>query len=248
MPQPEKTTLLPALFWRGVGEDFDECEDADDLGASLATRAMLTAATAPFWGPAAATSGDSRTSRLLSRPYTERNLGNIQYAWPTHPKQTWTGRARLEYLGDLDRLDGFAGQLQYELLSGWGFQAAAARRSHLDGLTEDPFRHGDATLTYRFAFSERVQFRAGVGAIWLNSDARDSIGWSFAYDVDAFLVRPLIWSLETDLGRFGGDSLVHFRTTVGANWRHWEPYLGWDHFQVGAQPQNAILVGLRLWY
>ncbi len=226
-----------------------ECETSlDESLEDVVAKSVFWTLTSPFWLPAQLADGDANHSRLLSRPFKNNQLSNIAYAPASHRKQTWAGRLMTEYQLDFSDAEAFQGQLQIESLAGWGVDTSAAYRFDLAALPDQPLWTGDVNVTYRFAFTETVQFRTGLGCNWLNDPIESELGFNFTYQIDAFLRQPWIWSSELDLGRIGSAGLLHYRTTIGAHINHLEPYLGYDHYQIGSAHLDSMVAGFRIWF
>lgn len=105
---------------------------------------------------------------------------------------------------------------------------------------------GDFNLTYRFAQSEHVQFRTGLGANWLADTGRSDIGINFTYQVDLFPVRPWTISALMDAGSLGHAGLFHGRTTFGVMLRQFEAFMGYDYFRLGDFQTHGLLSGVAL--
>jgi hypothetical protein len=107
---------------------------------------------------------------------------------------------------------------------------------------------GDGNIVFRFAQSELLVMRAGLGVTWLSDPADTNVGFNFTYGGDFFPIRPWIFSGELDLGALGHASVVHFRLIVGVNLGMTEAFLGYDYYDVGHTQIAGLVAGVRLWY
>jgi hypothetical protein len=103
---------------------------------------------------------------------------------------------------------------------------------------------GHGHLSYRFAQSEHVQFRAGAGVRhWI--DARGSaLGPDAVYAVDIAWRRPVTTSLEASAGYLGNAAWAgELRGTVGCVMRFAEIFAGYDGVWIGGPGPTAYLGG-----
>ncbi|MBM82299.1 MAG: hypothetical protein CMJ78_17165 [Planctomycetaceae bacterium] len=103
-------------------------------------------------------------------------------------------------------------------------------------------------MVFRFAQSETVQFRTGLGFNWLEDDGHTDAGFNFTYGVDIYPSRPWVFSTTLDLGALGHSGLVHSRTTVGFQWKRLEVFTGYDFFKVGSAEIDGLISGLQIWF
>jgi hypothetical protein len=102
---------------------------------------------------------------------------------------------------------------------------------------------GAAHLTYRFAESDHVHFRAGAGIRhWV-----DPGGWALGpdalYAIDIFWGRPMTTSLEVTAGLLGRGWSTGARATVGVMVGQAELYVGYDGEWIGAERQPTAYLG-----
>jgi hypothetical protein len=102
---------------------------------------------------------------------------------------------------------------------------------------------GQAHLTYRFAQSDHVHFRAGIGARhWT-----DATGWGAGpdvlYAIDVFWGRPMTTSLEASGGLLGHAFAGELRGSVGVLVGQAEVFAGFDGVWIGAANQPTAYLG-----
>ena len=131
----------------------------------------------------------------------------------------------------------------------WGIESDV-RHIHEEWLPagQDELWLGDANVLFRFAQSESVQMRTGLGVNFLNDPIGTDFGFNFTYGGDWFPVQPLVVSGELDAGTLGSSHLYHLRGTIGANWNISEVYVGYDYYDVGRTQIAGLVAGVRLWY
>ena len=158
-------------------------------------------------------------------------------------------RFSTEYGSDFRDQDWYAGRLLVESLLRFGIEADTRNYiDHIPFAPNDSLWLGDVNLFYRFAQSEYLQFRSGVGMNWLSDRFHTDTGFNFTYAVDWYPIKPLVSSTEVDLGWLGDAGLTHFRTTLGMNWRHAEVFVGWDYYNFSGSELNGLVSGVRLWW
>jgi hypothetical protein len=202
------------------------------LGGIVIGGAILTT---PFWVPVSWLDDDPLVPGYSLRyPYWQDQPGSMYPTDPAGPRhrKIW-GEFSLEYANDFDDLSRLGANLRvstasrFEFETNWNAftQDTAAGRDHLT--------LGDAEVLYRFAESETIQFRAGLGANWLDDHQGIDAGFNLRYGVEWYPCRP--WAVKSliDLGELGKAGLVHARTTVGASYQRWELYTGYDFLRVG---------------
>ena len=113
---------------------------------------------------------------------------------------------------------------------------------HEDGNPDDELWTGDFNLIWRFAQSEALQFRTGVGFNWLADRSDDDYGFNFTYGADLFPGDPWVLSGTLDWGRIGEATLFHGRTTIGVTQNGWGFFTGYDYFNVGGAGLHALQI------
>jgi hypothetical protein len=207
--------------------------------------------TSPFWAPHVLL-GDSfhAQGEFLSYPYKRDWYGNMIIDEPVSPfTKWWHIRARGEYAHDFDRLSRAGGHILFDTTSRFGFDTSFDYRQETSSSgPDDELWTGDFNFLYRFAQSEFVQMRTGIGGNWLSDEIGSDWGFNFTYGGDLMPLRPFILSTEIDWGRLGKAGLFHGRATVGVEYRHVELYTGFDYFDVGATQINGWIAGMRFWF
>jgi hypothetical protein len=107
---------------------------------------------------------------------------------------------------------------------------------------------GDVSLTFRFVQTEALQMHAGLGARLLADPSDTRGGFNFTYGLDAFPVQPLTVSASCDLGSLDAAFVVRARASVGAVWRNFEVYGGYDFLRIGSVNLQGPTAGLRVWF
>ena len=161
----------------------------------------------------------------------------------------WSARFRGEYLHQSADLRRIGGHLLVETTSRWGIDTEMSylKETLADG-TDDTLWLGDCNLTLRFAQSETMQWRAGLGFNWLDDPHQTDFGFNFTYGVDWFPVRPWVVSAELDWGSLGSAELFRFRSTAGVLILGLETYIGYEHLDIDRTQTNSLIGGLRLWF
>ncbi len=209
---------------------------------------ILCVVAAPFWLPVKML-GDEDLARgyFLRYPYWDDLPGSM---WPSDrdgPKhRPWAGEIAFEYANNLDDLSRYGGHLRistasrFDVETNWNWFDENTPTGH------DHLSLGDVDLLFRFAQSETLQFRSGLGANWLSDRAGVNAGFNFRYGVEWFPVRPWAFKSLIDLGELGKADLIHVRSTVGLNYQRWELFTGYDYRKIGDVHIDGPVAGLEL--
>src|SRR5262249_59987026 len=119
---------------------------------------------------------------------------------PDHPPRWWMGRVSIEDGNDFDGVNRFQGQLLFDTASRFGLLTNWDHfNERLCNNRGDSTTIGDVNLTYRFAQSERILMRAGLGFRTLTDEHVTDWGVNFHYGGDWFPHDPLVLSSSVDL-------------------------------------------------
>jgi hypothetical protein len=222
----------------------DECDDG--LGELL-----LFAVVAPFWGPPVLIGDDYSQSGCFAHFPYQHGEGYMQIGagLADQPAYAWAVRGRAEYGTDFRHLEWTGGQLLLDTSPRWGLESDFRHvREDVPPGRFDSLWLGDANIVFRFAQSEFLVMRTGLGVNILSDPFDTNAGFNFTYGGDFFPYRPWIVSGELDLGTLGHATVVHFRGTLGANLGMTEAFLGYDYYDIGPTQVAGLVAGLRLWY
>jgi hypothetical protein len=251
----------PASSGGNSDRDHDDCDDDWDCGCDgdlWLGVGYLTAmtVTSPFWGPPALV-GDHYNEPgyfshfpheygpgyMLIAPGEAFGLEGTRQPWP------WAARGRAEYGTDFDGLEWIGGQVLVENTRRFGFDGEFRQISEeLFPAGSDGLWLGDANLVFRFAQSESIVMRTGLGANWLTDDLGSDFGFNFTYGGDWFPVRPIVVSSSFDIGTLGTAFVVQLRGSVGVTYRGWEAFGGYDFLRVGSVNLHGPMAGVRWWF
>lgn len=210
---------------------------------------FLCAVLAPFYVPHVMLDDDFGVEAWYQRYPYDIDFGHLVVGDPeaAHGKFL-AARVSADYGSNLDDVSWISGKL---LISGplrLGLDAQFTDYQERLGRWTDNLWVGDCNLVYRFAQSNCVEFRAGVGFNWLADHCGDQYGVNVTYGWDVTAVKPFVWSTEFDLGTLGSAFLFHGRTTVGVVFRHVEAFVGGDLLSANSAHIGGLLAGVRLWF
>ena len=165
---------------------------------------------------------------------------------PNDPEaKPYSGRIRFEYSEDFHELTRIGGQIQIDTASRFGFDSETHRFEELVGLGKrDSLCLGDFNFTYRFAQSEKANFRAGIGFNWIADSVDHDCGINLTYGFDFYPCKPWVFSTEFDLGTLGKSDLFRFRTTAGVMIHRAEAYVGYEYLDIGNSSYNGLISGI----
>ncbi len=228
--------------------DCDAAEDESSLSGFFGG-ALFSGLSSPFWGPRAMIGDEtSAPGYFLRYPYLHDRDGALEHHRLSQgASRTWMLRTRGEYVDDFHSLSKIGGGIQFDTASRWGLDSEFNYRRELLPLRHDSLWTGDLNLVYRFAQSEQLQMRTGVGCNWLADQIDSDWGFNFTYAGDWFPSEPVIISHEIDWGKLGHATLFHARVTAGVNYHRLEVYTGYDYFDVGSSKFDGLIGGVRLW-
>ncbi|MEC8556064.1 MAG: hypothetical protein VXZ82_13735 [Planctomycetota bacterium] len=247
--QPKPREKETSWHWRDYERD-EEDDDKDGVIAGLVGVLAAAALSSPFWGPRTIVDDEGFDAGYFPRyPYLHDSDGYLTLN-PTEERgpSPWLLRACFEYGEDFDAIDTFGGSFLLDTSTRFGIDTEFNRRHEVLPNGSDTLWNGNSNILVRFAQSERVQMRAGIGWNWLDHNSGSEHGLNFTYGGDFFPADPWIISSEIDLGWLGHAGVIHLRTTAGIQFHRFEAYSGFDHFQIGADNVTGPGFGLRLWY
>jgi hypothetical protein len=224
-------------------------DDEEDTLSEFFGSAFLAGLSSPFWAPRAVIGDDTlEPGYFLRYPYLHDRDGALSPdGYSVGSSRTWMLRSRGEYATDFDSLSKIGGALLFETASRWGIDSEFNYRREEIAPSNDSLWTGDANLVYRFAQSEQLLMRTGIGLNWLADQSENDLGFNFTYAGDWFPTQPIIISHEIDWGKLGHASLFHGRITAGVNYHRLEVYTGYDYFDVGNTEISGMVGGVRLW-
>lgn len=222
------------------------CDSSDDTFSTLLGPVFFAVFTSPFTVPVALLGDDySTTAAFPDYPYADDLPGSLlkstEYDGAT---RGWTGTLQVFDIQETANIDRFGGRLVLDSASRFGIDTESNYWAEPGSAGASHLWTGDANLCFRFAESERVQFRAGVGVNWLADGGGAEAGFNFTYGMDWFPRKPWTVSTVFDLGTLGGGALVHNRTTVGVMLGPVEAFAGYDYFRLGSASFHGPVAGL----
>ena len=159
-------------------------------------------------------------------------------------KQDWTANLQAFVVPGIDGADRFGGRLVIDSGTRFGLDTETDLWFHSPskgGTATTNAGLGDANLVYRFAETQNIQMRSGVGVNWLADGNRSGAGVNFTYGIEWFPSKPWTISSIIDAGTIGHGSLFHNRTTVGVMFGATEAYVGYDYLHIpGSVVQGPV--------
>jgi len=235
-----------------AGEPSCDPENSDGYfgGFLLLSGACITS---PIWAPIGALDDTYTQTFFFPRfPYDD-TPGHLFPCPESNSGRPWSGRLNVDYLEPFGDVSGINGRLLLSTSSRFGLDTEAShfeeRRSHG---AFDSLWIGDANLVFRFAQSEKAEFRTGLGFNWLHYPGEDAamsdFGFNFTYGADFFPRKPWVLSADLDAGNLGRAGLFRFRATGRVMLRSVEVYTGYEYLDIGRTHFNMLLAGVRVWF
>jgi hypothetical protein len=209
----------------------------------------------PFYVPHVIVEDDAPSSwSMLPRPsntgasgYMARvvNAGDDPDAIPpgyvvSRPEQYRTTSAQVALEGLIPVSGVGRLQLAARLLTVYRLEFDAAYGVYLEKTTRsgsDSAWLGSAHAAFRFAQSEHVQFRGGLGMRQWIDPTGSTFGFDGLYAIDIFWGRPMTTAIAFSGGTLGQAWVYEMRGTVGATLGFGELYAGYDALWIG--PDNG---------
>ncbi|MFH1378604.1 MAG: hypothetical protein ABIH86_07620 [Planctomycetota bacterium] len=171
------------------------------------------------------------TPDVIDRPFAP-GCASFEIAQINSNTQRISGRARIEGFWRFG-LDVGIHRFEEEL-SGGGY---------------DAIQFEDLFVTIRFAQSERIQLRTGLGWRVFDDDlGPDRQGWAFLYAIDIQPFDPFVASFAFDVGGVGNAVVSRTRIEAGAVISIVEPYVGVEWFRVDNTELDSVFAGVRIYF
>ena len=237
----------------GSGHDGhfdDDCDNNFGLWVGL-TELTGWVLTSPFWGPPAVVCDTySEQGYFPHYPYENGTPGFMVGEWDA-PTTGYSAhlRTRFEYAEDFDDLSRFGGRVLLEHTSRFGLDSSFDFHTEkLSAISTDNLSVGDVNVVFRFAQSDHLIMRTGLGVNWYDDDLGSDIGFNFTYGGDIFPIKPWVLSAELDWGTLGETGLFHTRGTIGVQLNRATIYTGYDFLNIGNAQVHGLVGGVELWF
>jgi hypothetical protein len=255
-PSPNPTNNSNDPAYSSIDTTNGETGEALLLGAGILAG---TAIAAPFVLPMMALGDQAGSAPYFpSYPYPLGHPGYMRFdPWisddpdapnPEGPKP-WAVRAAIEDGNDFRGLNRLEGRLFVDTATRLGF------RTNWDWFAEDLGNGrtdhtvlGDAEVTIRFVQTESALMHAGVGGRVLTDRHDTRAGFNGLYGIELFPLRPWVLSATVDLGNLDEAFALRARGTLGATFRRWEVYGGYEFQRIGSVNLQGPMLGLRVWF
>ncbi len=234
----------------GASWSSDHCDNCCDDGDDFLASVLFLAITSPWWAPHKALEGNSYLeAKFPEHPYDNIPGSLVIMTDPVDDVRPWLAEFRTEFATDFDGLDRIGGKVLLDTSTRLGLDAEwNVWEEDMTSGFNDSLYTGEANLLYRFAQSEHVQFRSGIGVAWMHDSADTNFGFNSTYAVDIYPRYPWALRAEFDLGKLGRESRTHFRATAGVVFSSLEFYTGYDVLKVGSTELQGMVFGLQVWY
>lgn len=229
---------------RSCNHHYDcDCDDDDGLSGMFGA-ALLAGVSAPFWAPPAMLGDEGDPGYFPDHPYDDA-AGSLLFDKEPSGAHDTQIILQGQYGDDLGGVSHANGRLIIDTAWRFGIDTEFFYR-HEDGVADDELWTGDFNFIWRFAQSEPLQFRTGIGFNWLADRVDDDYGFNFTYGADLFPGDPWVLSGTIDWGRIGEATLFHGRTTIGVTQNGFGVFTGYDYFNVGGAGLHAWITGVEL--
>ncbi len=232
-------------------------EESDDLN-TLGAYAAFYIVTSPFTIPVALVGDDYRSNAVFnSYPYAERWDGLMQMGRgemidgvsPCSWDHLLSIRASAEAGTDFSGVNRLGLAFLVDTMTRFGISGSTQFfEEDKKALQTDHLVIGDINAVFRFAQSQRWQYRAGIGARFLDDQRRTDWGINFVYGWEWFPKEPYTFSAQLEAGTLGNASVFRATGRMGMVWKHAEAYVGYDYLRIGSTDLQGPMIGFRLWF
>lgn len=246
-PEKEKPRKPPRVEFSFTTSDCDD--DTNDELSLAAFKFVGIVVTSPWWGPHVALEGEESAMAVFPpAPYTTHD-GFLSLDPDRNNTDSWSGRLSLDTSDNFDDITAMSGRLRIDTATRLGIDSEWVRLYEQRPGPDDSLNRGDVNLVFRFAQSERAQFHSGIGMNWLSGSGDPDFGFNFTYGADFFPIDPVVVSTTFDLGKVGGATLTHFRSTIGLMaLKRFHVYTGYDYLNIEGNSIHSLLSGIEFWF
>jgi len=240
--------LIGALLFASVSGSSDDCHD--DSVTISGDSFVFTIVGVPWIGPQALL-GDSSDfeADFPEFPYQNDTPGYLSFQSQIPEYASSSGfQFSTEYGSNFSGTHRIGTHLLWEGSSRWGLDAEVNHWIEEIPSGNDQLSMGDLNLVYRFAQSERVQFRSGLGVNWMGYEGNGEAGFNFTYGVDLYPADPWAVRSSIDWGTIGSSQLFHARSTVGLMLDRFEIFTGYDYRRLGPSDFQGWVSGVNIYF
>ena len=152
-----------------------------------------------------------------------------------------------EYGEDFGRQQKISNRVLFDTRSRVGVDASFDYlREQMGGGEHDQTWLGDLNVVFRFAQSEKAEFRGGVGVAWQADSLGSASGANFTYGGNVYLGKPHMVDFDLDLGRIGEAGLTRFKTGYSLYLNRLRARLGYEYLRVGSFKTNYMSGGVGI--
>lgn len=234
-----------------VQKKDDDSSAVDDAWLEVA----LYVFTFPWWGPYLLVEGEDTPSPVGYRdyPYQGESLGHVVYMDDLDFDFARYSAGHISlgvgYMGN----DGWraAARARWMHNSRFEFDVGTIGFGEFDDGEIDAATFFSGHVGYRFVETDTFTMHTGIGGAAWQSAGLWAGGIDLYYGFDWFLVEPIVFSLNAEIGGLGEAARFGFQGSIGAMLGRTEIFLGWEHFVLAREAQAIELggpqVGVRLW-
>lgn len=224
----------------------DDCDDEPGLFSQFLGQAFIHALISPWSVPLFLTGENNFADRAVVVPEPYRDAPFAMKFEPAEDElPNIFGRLQLDFATNFDDLERVGGQLLLETPWRLGLDTGWSNWWEQQGSSRDTLQLGDANVVFRFAQSENLQFRTGLGINWMADSAAGNVGFNFTHGFDYYPKKPWVISSTVDIGTLGHAGLFHNQTTVGLLFRRCEIFTGFEYYHIGRGELSGWINGLR---
>lgn len=222
------------------------CDSSSSFFGPLSGEVVLAALASPFTVPIALLNdGHDVEARFPDYPYADDLPGSLVKTTPYQGNtKDWVANVQFFAIPETSDINRYGGRLVLDSAMRLGIDTETNYWNESSSAGSDHVWTGDANLIFRFAESEHVQMRAGLGVNWLSDRVGTNAGMNFTYGLDWFPRKPFTISTVFDFGSIGRGTLFHNRTTAGLMLGPVEAFAGYDYFQIGSTSFHGPVAGL----
>ena len=229
--------------WHGSRRQKTKTKGLGTLAGNVVTNTFLL----PVTAPKLLVNDRGEYANFSVYPYADDTANMLLTPHAKKNRKLLRTRLLTEYSDNFDRQQKITTRILLDTRFRLGLDASFDYlREQLGGSSHDQTWLGDCNFVYRFAQSEKVEFRTGMGFAWQSDSLGSDTGINFTYGGNYYLGKPHMIDFDLDLGRVGSAGLTRFRTGYSLYFYRVRATLGYEYLKVGSFDASYMSSGVGI--